>query len=413
MAIHRNLDSIKNLLSALDKPLMQPKCDEQFKLNEATRSFHKKIYLLFICMAFQIWAFFVAVPFFVDERIMVLPGWFPFDWKVSPYYEMIYVFHTLVLLWICFLGANVTTFSFGLMMQVGLQCDYLTVVLESLDDFHVHHGILLCNIDEDDKRMMKQHPRQFSRVITENLIICIRHHQEIQRLARDVEDIHRVSIFIMFLGASLTICSDLFQLTKVTFEGDTAKFLVLSSLLNCMLIQQYMYCWFGNEIIEKSRNIFTSAFNTPWIDCDLKFKKLLLNFSSQAMKPIEIKVGGLFTMSNAVFISVTFEGDTAKFLVLSSLLNCMLIQQYMYCWFGNEIIEKSRNIFTSAFNTPWIDCDLKFKKLLLNFSSQAMKPIEIKVGGLFTMSNAVFISKLETSTEMPITYEGPLRNYLK
>ncbi|CAG9823164.1 unnamed protein product [Phaedon cochleariae] len=175
VTIYHKLDSIKICMMELDKPLMQPKCQRHFELSRALRSFHKKCYFFFIFMAFQITAGFAVIPFIVEGRPTVYQGWFPFDWKKSPFYEIV--------------------------------------------------------------------------------------------LTKNVEYIYRVTICILFFCAALILCSHLYQLTQ-------------------------------------SDKILFSAYNTPWVECNTKFKKTLLNFMTHTSKPIGIKAGGLFTMSNSVFISI-------------------------------------------------------------------------------------------------------------
>nr|ALR72557.1 odorant receptor OR12 [Colaphellus bowringi] len=138
--------------------------------------------------------------------------------------------------------------------------------------------------------------------MTENLIVCIDHYEKIKGLSREIENIHHTSIFILFLGGGVIICSGLFQLTLVEIGG--LEFFMLISFLMCMLTEQFIYCWFGNDIIYKSAQISNAAYNTPWTECDLRFKKILLQFLIQTKKPIQIKVGGLFAMSIDAFKSV-------------------------------------------------------------------------------------------------------------
>nr|CAI5822369.1 unnamed protein product [Callosobruchus analis] len=80
---------------------------------------------------------------------------------------------------------------------------------------------------------------------------------------------------------------------------------MFASYLSCMLIEQFLYCWFGNQLIYKSQNIFNSVYNIPWINCDMKCKKNLLQFMTQTKWPIVIRARGFFKMNMSVFISVS------------------------------------------------------------------------------------------------------------
>ncbi|XP_023313103.1 odorant receptor 43a-like isoform X2 [Anoplophora glabripennis] len=119
---------------------------------------------------------------------------------------------------------------------------------------------------------------------------------------KDVERINGTGIFILFVGGGLILCSSLFSVSVVKIGS--LEFIMLLFYLICMLIEQFFYCWFGNEIIFKSSLILQSAFNTPWVSCNVKFQKILLVFMLKTSKPISILTGGLFTMSVPVFVSI-------------------------------------------------------------------------------------------------------------
>nr|QNH68054.1 odorant receptor 30 [Apriona germarii] len=177
----------------------------------------------------------------------------------------------------------------------------LCATLDSLEDFYTRDGVLY-EVKLEDKSELKKDREIFSEEMTKNLVVCVQHHKEIMWTADEVERIHRISVFVLFLGGTLVICSSMFQLSVV--QIGTLEFFMLLFYLICMLIEQFVYCWFGNEVIYKSAAIFQSTYNTPWVDCNVKFRKILLQFMTQTYRPISILTGGLFTMSVSVFINV-------------------------------------------------------------------------------------------------------------
>ncbi|KAG5884635.1 hypothetical protein JTB14_035730 [Gonioctena quinquepunctata] len=301
LAIYSNMDKIKALLGKLNNPCFQPKCEEHYNLAMKLKKTHSRLFYVCLYFGIQTYFCFSAVPFFHAEKVTLTPGWFPFNWSVPPNYELVYAFQDSVILWNTLICLNLDTFTSGLLMQVGLQCDFLVVTLNNIDKFHARDGVLHQN-DESTTVGWKDTPEKFTSEMTKNLIVCIVHYKKIKRLAKEIEDIHRISVFILFVGGALVICADLFQLTVVQTGG--IECLLFASFLVCMLLEQFMYCWFGNEIIYKSEKIFTSLYNTPWLDCDLSYQKILLNFMTQTVKPIDLKAGGLFTMSISAFVSV-------------------------------------------------------------------------------------------------------------
>ncbi|CAG9817456.1 unnamed protein product [Phaedon cochleariae] len=218
LAIYKNMDLIKSLLKKMNKPLFQPKCEEHYVLAMSVKKFHKTLFYFCLYIGLQTYIFFSAIPFLRVGLVPLTQGWFPVDFRYSPNYEIIYIFQNVVILWNTLIFLNLDTFTSGLMMQVGLQCDYLCVTLNSLHKFHEH---------------------------------------------------------LMFNEMQL------------------------------------------HNIVFQSGMIFSSAYNTPWLDCDKKFQKILLNFMTQIKSPIGLKAGGLFTMSISVFVSRTAMA-TVKFVLTAA-----------------------------------------------------------------------------------------------
>ncbi|XP_050298884.1 uncharacterized protein LOC126737855 [Anthonomus grandis grandis] len=90
-------------------------------------------------------------------------------------------------------------------------------------------------------------------------------------------------------------------------------------------------------------------------------------------------------------------GSTAFFYLLFFLFS-MLTEQFIFCWFGNEITFKSQEIFRAIYNIPgWMDCDLEFQKMLITFMLASKKPLVIYAGHIIPLSIKVFINVLQSS----------------
>jgi len=60
-------------------------------------------------------------------------------------------------------------------------------------------------------------------------------------------------IAIQFITSMLVVCSNLYQLAQTTLSP---KYLPLVLYTFCMLIEIFIYCWFGNEVKLKVCVIF-------------------------------------------------------------------------------------------------------------------------------------------------------------
>ncbi|XP_057654764.1 odorant receptor Or2-like [Diorhabda carinulata] len=282
-SLYRKIDEIKLLFKKFNEPIFQPKCEEHLQLSASTKRSYTKYSHFLIYLGMQTIVLYIIAPFWQEGRVVPARAWFPFDWKLSPNYELVWVYQSITLIIIMNALACLTAFSTGLLMMIGLQCDFLNITLNNLQRFH----------DNDNEN---------TDVMMTNLIVCIRHYVQIKKIAEEIKDIVNVQMFVQFLGGAAMISTILFTLSTVKMGSPLSIMLV--SLSSCILIMLFGYCWIGNKIIEKSSDVFITMYNTPWIDCDLRFQKVLLQFMTMTKSPIQITVGGVISISNATFMSI-------------------------------------------------------------------------------------------------------------
>ncbi|CAH2008633.1 unnamed protein product [Acanthoscelides obtectus] len=202
-------------------------------------------------------------------------------------------------MWNTLICLNLDTFYPALAIQVGLQCDILCATLDRLHEFVTVSG-QLHHVDEG----LRISPRslKFSNEMRKNLLVCIKHHQHIIAMSSEIEDIYRKSCFALIIGGVFVICTSLLQLS-IARVGSLAYLTNLFYLI-CMNTEQFVYCWFGNEIIVKSSRIYRSIYNTPWIDCDVKYRRLLIQMMGQARRGINQRAGGIISLSTGTYAAV-------------------------------------------------------------------------------------------------------------
>lgn len=176
------MDLIKELLNNLQQPIFQVKSEEHVRLAKEMEQSMKSVLFIYVYFGLQSYISFSAIPFLSPEKTTLTDGWFPFDWTVSPYYELVYVFQNFVTVLNILICLNMDTFTFGLLMFIGLQCDFLCCVLNSMGDLEsadenveeLETSGRRCVVKEKDTKL-------FSREMLKKLIVCIEHYAEIKR----------------------------------------------------------------------------------------------------------------------------------------------------------------------------------------------------------------------------------------
>ncbi|XP_018052205.1 PREDICTED: putative odorant receptor 85d [Atta colombica] len=205
------------------------------------------------------------------KRQLILRGWIPYDYS------------SFVLFCLTYTHQYVGVISASL---VNVACDSLIV------------GLLLhlcCQI------MILQY--RFKGLITgqNTLDDCVRQHHHIIEFAYTTNEKFTRIIAFQFVASTFVVCSNLYQLTRAKLIVDL---IILFAYTICVLVQIFIYCWFGNKLKLMSLQLIDSIFEIEWIALDHKTKKSLLIIMIRAMKPIEFHSAYIFNMNLNSFVAL-------------------------------------------------------------------------------------------------------------
>ncbi|XP_044270072.1 odorant receptor 83a-like [Tribolium madens] len=131
----KNMAKLKQLMITLNSPKFQPKNERQIKLIEPNLKFWKQIYYVYWVMssgALFFWATFPILDKSVKDHRLPFLAWYPFDTKVSPFYEIAYVHQVIGVIFVAISTVGVDTLIAALCMYIGAQIDILCDNLRQL-----------------------------------------------------------------------------------------------------------------------------------------------------------------------------------------------------------------------------------------------------------------------------------------
>ncbi|KYN16654.1 Putative odorant receptor 94b [Trachymyrmex cornetzi] len=237
-------------------------------------------------------AFFSIAQFrhFVNTRTLPLYDWVPYDISSTTIFWAT-LLHQTILIMIC-ANASVAheTLISGFMIQICAQLDILchrTRILPNL-----LQEARKCSISKEDFKMQE---RQLIREI-------VHHHRYVYRFAERINAVFTLMIFVQFTISSTVLCLCIYQM--LTTNLLSVEFAYSSSYLCSMLIQIYLYCWFGNEVTLKSTEIGNAVYEMDWSMLPVDLMKTLLIIITRSVKPIKITSGYIITLSNESFMKL-------------------------------------------------------------------------------------------------------------
>ncbi|CAL1676385.1 unnamed protein product [Lasius platythorax] len=205
------------------------------------------------------------------KRKLTYRAWLPFDYSSTTLFFLLYIHQLISLLAAGFLNVACDTLICGLLVHICCQIEILTYRLRKI----IFHSDILRD--------------------------CIYQHYHIFRFAFLINVKFRLTMTIQLIMSMFIVCFTLYQLSKTTAK---AKYIEMIMFMTCMLTQIFFYCWYGNEVKLKSRQLIDDIFEMEWLTLDENIKKSLIIIMKRAVMPIQIISAYIIPMNLDSFMGV-------------------------------------------------------------------------------------------------------------
>ncbi|KAJ3663354.1 hypothetical protein Zmor_007640 [Zophobas morio] len=226
-----NAKLLKQLMDKLNTESFQPRTSEELALVEPELYVWQVMYLVFSLsgyMTIALFTFFPILDHSVYDYQLPFPAWYPFNFKVSPVYEIVYFYQAISTWYLGVAHVNMDLLMAALMLFAGVQCDILCHRLKNLTELS----------KESDNE------------ITE----CIKHHQKIISFTKECNTFVNMMVLGQFCSGLTSQALCMFELSVVGFMSN--EFYSYLFYVGAVTVQIFLYCWFGNEIELKVSHVY-------------------------------------------------------------------------------------------------------------------------------------------------------------
>ncbi|CAG9857148.1 unnamed protein product [Phyllotreta striolata] len=269
-------------------------------------SYKFQILCLLTCM---FWTFY---PFTLEELMLPLDSWYPFNTTYNPNFGIAY-FHTSVGSWLNGTSniAADTLFA-GLIMAA---CAQLEILRDTLTNLRDYAKARLGGLGENSGKSGGI-PAILMDEMSALLVDCVNHHRCILNFVREFQLIFSYAILAQFVVSVIIICTTMYNLTLIPFGSMQSISLIIYQY--CILLEIFLWCYFGNEVMIQSNLLCDAAYKCDWTDCSPTFKKHLLYFMTRSQMEMNIYAGSFFTLSLTTFVKIV-KSSWSYFAVLISM----------------------------------------------------------------------------------------------
>ncbi|XP_077288453.1 odorant receptor co-receptor isoform X2 [Arctopsyche grandis] len=130
----------------------------------------------------------------------------------------------------------------------------------------------------------------------------VERHKHVVRFVSAVGDTYGTALLFHMLVATLTLTLLAYQATKI--DGVSVYTLTVLGYLFYSLAQVFLFCIFGNSLIEESSSVMEAAYSCHWYDGSEEAKIFVQIVCQQCQKSMSISGAKFFTVSLDLFASV-------------------------------------------------------------------------------------------------------------
>ncbi|XP_076761399.1 odorant receptor 94b-like [Xylocopa sonorina] len=198
-------------------------------------------------------------------------GWIPYNYTSEITFPLTFTFQLLPVVMQSLVQGATDSLFFGVLAQI---CCQFEILLFRLNDVTTNSQGTL---------------RRF-----------VRHHNCIYQLAGMTNKALYLNIFSQLFGSSLLLCLSLIQLIKLDILS--TEFLATVTYMAIMIMQSFLYCWYGNEVKMKSIDLADMIFQVDWTGLNDSAKKILLITMNRTRSPIEFEAAHIITVNIDLFV---------------------------------------------------------------------------------------------------------------
>ncbi|XP_046966711.1 odorant receptor 46a-like [Vanessa cardui] len=233
----------------------------------------------------------IVTPFTENFEILPTNVEYPFvDVYKSPMYGIIYLHHIYYKPATCIIDGVMDTILAAFVASAIGQIEILS--------FNLRNFEVLADRQYMRDIKMNREPRDRSFYIRSVLKKSIIHHNAIIRYVSMIESAFSLASALQFMLSVMVLCLVGLQFLSIEDPRSHLMQIVWMAIyLTCMLIEVFILCWFGNELIVKSLDLRQAAFDGPWLTTDPKTTMFIVIFLERCQRPMRVTAGKIFTLS--------------------------------------------------------------------------------------------------------------------
>lgn len=135
----------------------------------------------------------------------------------------------------------------------------------------------------------------------DELVHCIKIHQKIKTFVDDINSCYELTYSVQFILSQIMICSLVLDLVN---SVSLDQILVSTVFAGLMIIDIFLPCFFYSELEKSSDDLHLAIYQSHWLNCELKSKKLMITFMEMLKIPMQYSCYLIFNINLESFAEI-------------------------------------------------------------------------------------------------------------
>nr|QZH55129.1 odorant receptor 33 [Achelura yunnanensis] len=278
-------DDIFSASSIKDEEIMG---ENKKELEKLAKIIYTTIAIIAVC-----W---LTAPFLkkLSDGHVTLTAYFPFDTNNWFGFTCANIWITFIIVWVGYGHMTLNILLVGYYSQVKVQLSIIKQHLEHMADDDIdltetrNHTIYLDNANDNWD-------------VQKKFVKLVNKYEKIVWFYNEVELLLNKPMLVQFCGSTGIICAVVYKMTGMSVN---ATFIYLILYLGCLVLELYIYCYYGTLMNNESIFVNDSVYQSNWTSLSPRFRRQLLIAMTRWSRPLTPKAAGLVSINLNTFVSV-------------------------------------------------------------------------------------------------------------
>ncbi|XP_050320640.1 odorant receptor 94a-like [Bactrocera neohumeralis] len=267
-----------------DKLYQLQDAEEQQNWQRTQKNYSRVAFLYFTMSLSTLTTAFVGV-LYSEEYELPFPYAPPFDWRTPRGYWYAYFYELLAMPITCLSNCAFDMIQCYMLLQLSLCFKVISGRLERMG------ALKGCSTTLGFSEV------RFHR----DFVNIVRLHARTKLLSQQCQTYISFPFLMQIICSSFVLCFSAYRLQKVPILENPSQFLTLVQANLIMVLQIFIPCYCGNNIIEYSSGLNNATYNAEWFRCSPKMRKYLVIYMEMLQRPVRVRAGDFFDISLTIF----------------------------------------------------------------------------------------------------------------